>query len=74
MTVFTKDMALTFGQYKGRTVDEVLDMDPAWLLWADKEVSWFELDKNSARLARQAADDQNDDDDGPAGLNQWDFQ
>lgn len=39
------DSALDFGKYKGRTVEDVLDEDPAYLLWALENVERFETDK-----------------------------
>lgn len=38
------DAVLRFGKHKGRMVEDVLDEDPAWLLWAAENVSGFELD------------------------------
>ena len=34
-----------FGKYKGKTVEEVLTLDPSYLLWAHKNVEWFALEK-----------------------------
>lgn len=43
--VHTKDTKLKFGKYKGRTVREVMDFNPEYLVWAHKTISWFKLDK-----------------------------
>lgn len=56
--VHTTASVLMFGKYKDKTVDEVLDSDPKWLIWADENVEFFELDKNAMRLAKQAAEDE----------------
>lgn len=34
---------LTFGKYKDLYVDEVITLNPSYLLWADKNISWFFL-------------------------------
>lgn len=57
MTVYTTKSVLDFGKHKGKTIDDVLDIEPEWLLWAEETVDFFEMDKNAARLARQAAED-----------------
>lgn len=31
---------LRFGKYKGKTPDEVSEIDPGWLVWAHKNVKW----------------------------------
>ena len=35
---------ITFGRYKGRTIEELLEEDPGYLLWADSEIGWFKLE------------------------------
>lgn len=31
---------LRFGKYKGKTPDEVSEIDPGWIVWAHKNVKW----------------------------------
>lgn len=38
------DSVMTFGQFKGQTVRLVAQSRPSYLVWAIKNVSWFELD------------------------------
>lgn len=33
----------TFGKHKGKTVKQVMEEDPSYLLWADDNVEGFEL-------------------------------
>jgi hypothetical protein len=33
----------SFGKYQGKTVKEVIEVDPAYLLWADSTIDWFIL-------------------------------
>lgn len=35
--IVTKSTALRFGQYTGMTVEEVMEIDASYLLWADDE-------------------------------------
>jgi len=44
VTLFTLNKALTFGKYKGKTVEEVITLDPDYLLWARKNIEWFEIE------------------------------
>ncbi len=34
---------MSFGKHKGKTVKEVMETDPSYLLWADDNVEGFEL-------------------------------
>jgi len=38
------ETVMTFGEFKGRTVREVADERPSYLVWAIKNISWFEID------------------------------
>lgn len=38
------DSVLRFGKHRGRTIEDVLEDDPRWLLWASENVDDFELD------------------------------
>ena len=31
----------TFGLYKGQSVDEIIKVNPKYVLWAEKNVSYF---------------------------------
>ena len=44
MTTYDLDTPLAFGKYKGRTVEDVLEEDPAYLLWAAENVESFDVD------------------------------
>ncbi len=35
---------ITFGKYRGDTVQEVIDNTPSYIEWALDEIDWFELD------------------------------
>jgi uncharacterized protein (DUF3820 family) len=45
--VYDLDTPLAFGKYKGRTVEDVLQCDPAYLLWAMENVDQFEVDDDA---------------------------
>lgn len=45
----------TFGKYKGLSVNEILDDDPSYLVWANKEVQWFKLKKEVYDLVLERA-------------------
>lgn len=49
MTTFKLKDKLTFGKYKGQSVDEVIDNDPDYLVWAVEEIDWFELDEETEK-------------------------
>lgn len=34
---------LTFGKYKGKTIQDVLSTNPSYLIWAHDTISWFKL-------------------------------
>jgi len=36
---------LTFGKYKGKTFDEIADIDPDYILWLDENVKDVKLPK-----------------------------
>ena len=36
---------ITFGKYKGKTFDEIADIDPYYILWLDKKVKDVKLPK-----------------------------
>ena len=37
--------AITFGKYKGKTFDEIADIDPDYILWLDENVKDVKLPK-----------------------------
>jgi len=46
---------LTFGKHKGKTITQVLQDDPGWLVWADKNVEFFKLDLRLCEMAKVLA-------------------
>jgi hypothetical protein len=42
---------LPFGRYKGETIAQVLKDDPFYLVWANDEVDWLDLDHKILELA-----------------------
>jgi hypothetical protein len=44
MTGLDLDQILWFGKHQGRTIEDVLDDDPRYLMWACENVDGFELD------------------------------
>lgn len=55
VTVFTLDSVLNFGKYKGKTVREVMNEAPGYIVWAYDNIDWFgvsgHLYKNACILA-----------------------
>ena len=47
VTEYYTHSTINFGKYKGKTVEEVLTLDPSYLLWAHKNIEWFALEKES---------------------------
>jgi hypothetical protein len=41
VTVFTLDSVLNFGKHKGKTVREVMETAPGYIVWAYNNVDWF---------------------------------
>ncbi len=60
--MYSKNICLPFGQYKGLTVNEIIELDPKYLLWCMKNVKDFDLDpityqRTEEAVMRDAADD-----------------
>lgn len=49
------DSVLDFGQYRGKMVSYVLNLDPEYLLWTVECVSWFDLDPDVLHDAERYA-------------------
>jgi hypothetical protein len=43
--IYDLDTPLLFGKHRGRTVEELLDEAPGYLVWALENVDDFEVDK-----------------------------
>jgi len=43
-TITDRNKVLTFGKYKGKTIQFVLDFDPQYLLFCQEKIEWFDLD------------------------------
>ena len=52
----------TFGKHKGKTVKQVMEVDPSYLLWADNNVEGFELSDYLRDKAEQYSYEDNMDD------------
>jgi hypothetical protein len=40
---------MTFGKYKGKTVDQVIHINPRYIQWAEENVSFFTLSDSQKR-------------------------
>lgn len=49
------DTPLGFGKYRGYPVEEVLESDPSYLMWALENVESFEVDKALQDAIERAA-------------------
>lgn len=52
-TQLALDSVMTFGEFKGKTVRDVANMRPSYLVWAIKNVSWFELDATARKYGQK---------------------
>lgn len=48
---------LTFGKHRGKTIDEVISVDPSYILWLADETDW-EIEEDIIIAAQWAFDDQ----------------
>jgi hypothetical protein len=55
------DTIMTFGQYKGMTVAEVLEEDPQYLKWAYENIEWFDLEVSITDAIGKHPDDETAD-------------
>lgn len=52
MTIFDLKNKITFGKYKGQTLNQVINHDPQYVRWAIHTVPWFGIsDKAYEKLA-----------------------
>lgn len=61
-TYITYKYIFTFGKHKSKTVKQVMEEDPSYLLWADNNIEGFELsdylrDKAEAYSYKEDMDD-----------------
>lgn len=45
-------MKLTFGKYKGLEIEDIIKKDASYLLWANKNVAFFNLSDEQIKLCR----------------------
>lgn len=45
-------MKITFGKYKGCEIDAIIKKDPSYLLWANNNVSFFNLSEEHISLCK----------------------
>lgn len=45
---------ITFGQYKGWTIEDIIKKDPEYLGWAEDTIDWFELDNEAEGMLDDA--------------------
>jgi hypothetical protein len=50
--ILTLDGKVTFGKYKGYTVQYVLDENPRYLVWASENVEFFKVEQGILDRAR----------------------
>lgn len=59
---YTLDTVFVFGKYKGKSVSQVLDINPRYVQWCLETIEWFKLDKFA--IARLDEYMNSEDDDG----------
>lgn len=50
---YTVESIFQFGKYKGKTVEEVTNENPEYLLWCVKNIEWFDLDDETRKCAQK---------------------
>lgn len=55
ITITGRDHILSFGKYKGLSIEEVLEINPDYLLYCQENVESFDLDHKLIDEAEQAA-------------------
>ena len=75
MTKLIHDSILPFGKYKGQTMQQVLNADPAYILWLDKKAEDVAVSNYIYKEALEAIKTRNADkpDYINSGLDYWDF-
>ena len=43
---YSRKSELKFGKWKGYTIEDVLELDPSYLVWAHNTISWFKVTKS----------------------------
>lgn len=56
-TLSDENSKMTFGKHKGKTLTQVMVIDPSYLLWAHENVDFFKLDDRLLKIAKIAATD-----------------
>lgn len=72
--VVGKDHVLDFGKYKGATIAEILESDPGYLIWLNKNTERFQLPNNillSAALNKLNEADYDEDHFGGEDWPEW---
>ncbi len=55
MTIYKLETELNFGKkHKGETIEEIIEDDPEYLLWAIDTIEWFELDDEAEKELEKA--------------------
>ncbi len=47
------DGVMTFGVFKGKTIQQVADERASYLVWAIKNVKWFEITRDARKYAQR---------------------
>jgi hypothetical protein len=47
------DGVMTFGAFKGKTIQQVADERASYLVWAIENVSWFEITRDARKYAQR---------------------
>jgi len=50
---FKKNWEFTYGKYKGKTVEYVINENPLYLQWTLKKMDWFLLDEECTKLLEE---------------------
>ena len=55
--IFTLASNVTFGKYKNRPVQDVMDTDPNYFEWCIDNIEWFNLDQEAERYMKARVDE-----------------
>lgn len=56
-TITDRKYVFTFGKYKGLDLEEVLEIDPQYVLYCQEKIDWFDLDHKLLDEAESGSQD-----------------
>ena len=57
VTTYHLEDKLDFGKHKGLSIKEVLELNPDYIIWANKQIYWFRVDDSVLKRAYEIANE-----------------